>query len=402
MLVQFKRAYFWWETQKTYKLGEIIDVDLDQYKELISKGVANAYTEPPETEKEVLEGTNWVCFKKSINGFKCGDIVEIDAKEARVYKEKGIAVAATIKPMVIEEVIYPEGKQIVQFLKSTEEYKMNDIVELDNKIAIPLIENGIAVYWHPVEEEKIEYPEGKQIVQFLKSTEDHKSGDIINLDNKIAFPLIEKGIAVYWYPVEEKKIEYPEGTTTIQFIKTTEGHKCGDIIEFDNKIAIPLIEKGIAVVATVKPMVLKEEPEGKQTIQFIRTTENHKCGDIDTIDASAAALLIRKGIAISYSPIEKEEVIYSEGSTLIQFIRTTEDYKSGDIMTFDNKIALPLIEKGIAVAAKEENETKKLLKSISKMNRDDLLEFAKEKEIDTFGYKHEDLIRQSIKIALMR
>ena len=351
MLVQFKRAYFWWETQKTYKLGEIIDVDLDQYKELISKGVANAYTEPPETEKEVLEGTNWVCFKKSINGFKCGDIVEIDAKEARVYKEKGIAVAATIKPMVIEEVIYPEGKQIVQF---------------------------------------------------LKSTEDHKSGDIINLDNKIAFPLIEKGIAVYWYPVEEEKIEYPEGTTTIQFIKTTEGHKCGDIIEFDNKIAIPLIEKGIAVVATVKPMVLKEEPKGKQTIQFIRTTENHKCGDIDTIDASAAALLIRKGIAISYSPIEKEEVIYSEGSTLIQFIRTTEDYKSGDIMTFDNKIALPLIEKGIAVAAKEENETKKLLKSISKMNRDDLLEFAKEKEIDTFGYKHEDLIRQSIKIALMR
>ena len=52
------------------------------------------------------------------------------------------------------------------------------------------------------------------------------------------------------------------------------------------------------------------------------------------------------------------------------------------------------------MAAKEENETKKLLKSISKMNKDELLEFAKEKGIDTFNYKNKELIKRSIIIAL--
>lgn len=194
MLVQFKRAYFWWETQKTYKLGEIIDVDLDQYKELISKGAANAYTEPPEIEKEVLEGTNWVCFKKSINGFKCGDIVEIDANEARAYKEKGIAVAATIKPMFIEEVIYPEGKQIVQFLKSTEDYKSGDIINLDNKIAFPLIEKGIAVAAKEENETKkllksISKMNKDELLEFAKE----KGIDTFNYKNK---ELIKRSIII--------------------------------------------------------------------------------------------------------------------------------------------------------------------------------------------------------------
>ena len=143
MLVQFKRAYFWWETQKTYKLGEIIDVDLDQYKELISKGVANAYTEPPETEKEVLEGTNWVCFKKSINGFKCGEIVELDNKIAFPLIEKGIAMAAKEEnetKKLLKSISKMNRDELLEFAKEKEidtfGYKHEDLIRQSIKIAL--------------------------------------------------------------------------------------------------------------------------------------------------------------------------------------------------------------------------------------------------------------------------
>ena len=299
-LVQFNCSCNYWETNKTYKKGEIIEVDSDQFKELTSKGVATAYIEPPKTEKEVLEGTSWVCFKKSINGFKCGEIVELDANEARDYKEKGIAVAATTKPMVIEEVVYPEGKQKVQFLKTTIEYRMNDIVELDNQIAIPLIENGIAItYVEPPKEIK-EIEEGKQKVQFLKTTEEHKINEVIELDNKIAIPLIEKGIAVaYVAPRKEEK----------------------------------------------------EILKGKDTICFKKSVNSFKSGEIVELDANAA-----------------------------------RDYK----------------EQGFAMVAEKENEKTLLLKSIYKMNREELLEFANERKINVFPYQSENLVRRLIIIALER
>lgn len=194
MLIQFKRAYFWWETQKTYKLGEIIEVDKYQYRELVSKGIVEDYITPSKQEKENLEGNTLVCFKKSVNEFKCGEIVELDANEAR-----------------------------------------------------------------------------------------------------------------------------------------------------------ELIEKGYANVYSVPPAKEEEIPEGLATIQYLKSTESHKCGDIDTIDAGAANSLIKKGYAM---------------------------------------------------AAKEEDEKRKLLKSISKMNRNELIAFAKEKGIDTFNYKNKELIKRSIIIAL--
>ena len=38
--IEFKKTYHYWEDDKTYKAGEVIDVDYDHYREFISIGVA--------------------------------------------------------------------------------------------------------------------------------------------------------------------------------------------------------------------------------------------------------------------------------------------------------------------------------------------------------------------------
>lgn len=245
-LIQFNKTYFWWETQKTYKLGEIIEVDSDQFKELTSKGVAVAYVEPPVEIEEVLEGERTIQFLKTTEEYKCGEVKTIEANQARNF-----------------------------------------------------IKKGIAVYWTPVEEVK-SYTEGKQTVQFLRTTIEYKINDIVELDNKIAIPLIEKGIVITYVEPQKKERKALKGKDIICFKKSVDGFKNGDIVE---------------------------------------------------LDANAA-----------------------------------RDYK----------------EQGFAVAAKEESEQTKLLKSIYKMNREELLEFAKERKINVFPYKSENLVRRLIIIALER
>lgn len=49
--IEFKKTYYYWEDKKTYKAGEIIDVDYDHFRELISTGVAVAAVDDCETVK---------------------------------------------------------------------------------------------------------------------------------------------------------------------------------------------------------------------------------------------------------------------------------------------------------------------------------------------------------------
>lgn len=57
MLVQFKRTFYWWETQRTHKCGEVIDIDRDQYKELFLKGIVEDYSKAAENEKAKIVKT---------------------------------------------------------------------------------------------------------------------------------------------------------------------------------------------------------------------------------------------------------------------------------------------------------------------------------------------------------
>lgn len=138
----------------------------------------------------------------------------------------------------------------------------------------------------------------------------------------------------------------------------------------------------------------------KRTFYWWETQKTHKCGDIIEIDKDQYRELSLKGVIEDYKKpsIKKMEVL--EGNTTIKFIKSTEAHKCGDIDTLEANAADFLIRKGIAIKATEEKEENKLVKLLSKMNKEELLDFAKEKNI-TILYKNEDLIRQSIKIALL-
>ena len=142
--------------------------------------------------------------------------------------------------------------------------------------------------------------------------------------------------------------------------------------------------------------------EFKQTYQSWEDNRIYKAGEIVDVDHDNFLELTSIGVADVYiEPIKPQEVI-PNGTTVIQFIRTTKDYKCGSIVELDNKKAYSFIKSGCAVAAEKESTLNTLLKSIYKMNREELLLFAEEHNIKIeIEWKNETLIRKIIEMNLI-
>lgn len=76
-------------------------------------------------------------------------------------------------------------------------------------------------------------------------------------------------------------------------------------------------------------------------------------------------------------------------------------YKAGEIVNVDHDNFLELTSIGIATESQEESRLNVLLKSIYKMNREELLKFAADNKIKII-WQNEDLIRKTIERELIK
>ena len=76
-------------------------------------------------------------------------------------------------------------------------------------------------------------------------------------------------------------------------------------------------------------------------------------------------------------------------------------YKAGEIVDVDHDNFLELTSVGIATESQEESRLNVLLKSIYKMNKDELLRFAADNKIKII-WQNEDLIRKTIERELIK
>ena len=76
-------------------------------------------------------------------------------------------------------------------------------------------------------------------------------------------------------------------------------------------------------------------------------------------------------------------------------------YKAGEIVDVDHDNFLELTSIGIATESQEESRLNVLLKSIYKMNKEELLKFAADNKIKII-WQNEDLIRKTIERELIK
>ena len=76
-------------------------------------------------------------------------------------------------------------------------------------------------------------------------------------------------------------------------------------------------------------------------------------------------------------------------------------YKAGEIVDVDHDNFLELTSIGIATESQEESRLNVLLKSIYKMNKEELLKFAADNKINII-WQNEDLIRKTIERELIK
>lgn len=76
-------------------------------------------------------------------------------------------------------------------------------------------------------------------------------------------------------------------------------------------------------------------------------------------------------------------------------------YKAGEIVDVDHDNFLELTSIGIATESQEESPLNVLLKSIYKMNREELLKFAADNKIKII-WQNKDLIRKTIERELIK
>lgn len=92
---------------------------------------------------------------------------------------------------------------------------------------------------------------------------------------------------------------------------------------------------------------------------------------------------------------------YIEFKQTYQSWQDNRIYKAGEIVDVDHDNFLELTSIGIATESQEESRLNVLLKSIYKMNREELLKFAADNKIKII-WQNEDLIRKTIERELIK
>lgn len=92
---------------------------------------------------------------------------------------------------------------------------------------------------------------------------------------------------------------------------------------------------------------------------------------------------------------------YIEFKQTYQSWKDNRIYKAGEIVDVDHDNFLELTSIGIATESQEESRLNVLLKSIYKMNREELLKFAADNKIKII-WQNEDLIRKTIERELIK
>ena len=92
---------------------------------------------------------------------------------------------------------------------------------------------------------------------------------------------------------------------------------------------------------------------------------------------------------------------YIEFKQTYQSWQDNRIYKAGEIVDVDHDNFLELTSIGIATESQEESRLNVLLKSIYKMNREELLKFATDNKIKII-WQNEDLIRKTIERELIK
>ena len=91
---------------------------------------------------------------------------------------------------------------------------------------------------------------------------------------------------------------------------------------------------------------------------------------------------------------------YIEFKQTYQSWQDNRVYKAGEIVDVDHDNFLELTSIGIATESQEESRLNVLLKSIYKMNREELLKFAADNKIKII-WQNEELIRKTIERELI-
>lgn len=92
---------------------------------------------------------------------------------------------------------------------------------------------------------------------------------------------------------------------------------------------------------------------------------------------------------------------YIEFKQTYQSWQDNRIYKAGEIVDVDHDNFLEFTSIGIATESQEESRLNVLLKSIYKMNREELLKFAADNKIKII-WQNEDLIRKTIERELIK
>lgn len=92
---------------------------------------------------------------------------------------------------------------------------------------------------------------------------------------------------------------------------------------------------------------------------------------------------------------------YIEFKQTYQSWQDNRIYKAGEIVDVNHDNFLELTSIGIATESQEESRLNVLLKSIYKMNREELLKFAADNKINII-WQNEDLIRKTIERELIK
>ena len=92
---------------------------------------------------------------------------------------------------------------------------------------------------------------------------------------------------------------------------------------------------------------------------------------------------------------------YIEFKQTYQSWQDNRIYKAGEIVNVDHDNFLELTSIGIATESQEESRLNVLLKSIYKMNKEELLKFAADNKIKII-WQNEDLIRKTIERELIK
>lgn len=92
---------------------------------------------------------------------------------------------------------------------------------------------------------------------------------------------------------------------------------------------------------------------------------------------------------------------YIEFKQTYQSWENNRIYKAGEIVDVDHDNFLELTSIGIATESQEESRLNVLLKSIYKMNKEELLKFAADNKIKII-WQNEDLIRKTIERELIK